>query len=271
MQKTLLAISLMTCCETGWSIELAPWYSRMFEIHPFITGLTQYSSSVQSSHGDFDRNLHANFLNGGVHVAAYNWAGEIDLSLAESSKRNFGFDSITFTGRYQIWDDVALIDPVSVVATLSFSSASRTAVNDIASFHHGKFKTIAHISVGKEFPCQQFWLSRFWSAVGAGFADVGSPWWHFYLCAEKNIFDRHRWMIFMESLVGCGSKSLSRKKSFHGYGPIAHRSVDFGINYRFSLECGLKVSLEYSYRVYAQNFPKNTNSAALSLLYPFGL
>lgn len=266
-----LFIILMSVHGMASAINLEPWYPRMFEIHPFLTGITQHSSSVQSPHGNFDHDLRANFLNCGAYVAYYDWSGELDLSLSESSLRSFGFDCFTCTGRYQIWDDVALVDPVSVVASVSLTAASRNALYDPSTFHHGKFESIVHVSVGKEIPYEQFWLSHFWGAIGLGTADVGSPWWHFYLCAEKNALDKHRWLVFIDSLIGCGGESLARNKPFHGYGPIAHRSVDLGIDYRYSFECGLKASLGYSYRLYARNFPKNTNSFSFTLLYPFGL
>lgn len=270
MRKKLFAAFLITCVE-AWSLELAPWYPEMFEIHPFVRGLTQHSSCVDSPKGDFDRHLHANYLEGGVYAAAFDWAGELNVLFGESSYRSFGFDRCMVTGRYQIWDDVALVDPVSIIASFSLSSASRIAVDDIASFHHGKCEAMAHISIGKEFPCAQFWLSRFWSAVGIGIADVGSPWWHLHFCAEKNVLDTQRWRIFMDSLVGCGGQSLFCTESFHGYGPIAHRSIDLGIDYRYSFECGVDASLIYSYRIYSQNFPKDTSSLSVFFVYPFGL
>lgn len=266
-----LFLFLLAIHGTSCAVNLEPWYPRTYEINPFVTGITQLSTCVQSPHGNFERGLHANYLNCGVYAAAYEFGAELDLSLAESSIRSFGFDSFSCTGRYQLWDDVALVDPVSVIASISLKAATQTALNDIASFHHGKFETMMHVSVGKEFPCAQFWLSRFWGAVGLGIADVGSPWWHFYLCAEKNAFDKHKWKIFIDSLIGCGGESLSHCKKFHGYGPIAHRSVDLGVEYSYSFDFGLNASLGYFYRIYAQNFPKNTNSIAVTLLYPFGL
>lgn len=253
------------------AVNLEPWYPPLFEIQPFVSGLSQHSSSVESPHGNFEHGLHANFLNCGASISYFEWAGELDLSLAETSKRTFSFDHLSFTARYQIADDVALVDPLSVVASLTVNTASRTALTDIATFHHGRCEAIAHLSLGKEIPSGQFWFSRLWGALGMGMADKGSPWWHFHLCAEKNVFDRQRWMIFMDSLIGCGVNSLARHKSFHGYGSIAHRSVDLGVNYRYSFECGLQAFFGYSYRIYAQNFPQHTNSFLISILYPLGV
>lgn len=269
-RRTFFLLFMVLTCHVR-AINLEPWYPRIFEINPYATLLTQLSSAVQSPHGDFDRGLHANFFNSGAYAAYYDWGGELDVSFAESSERCFGFDSCGCTVRYLIWDDVALVDPLSVVASLSLRAVGKTALNDLSTFHHGRNEAVAHISAGKEVPFKQFWFSRFWGTVGFGIADAGSPWWHFHLSGERNACDKQRWRLFVDSLIGCGGRSLRCGKPFHGYGSISHRSVDVGADYRYTFESDLQATLSYCYRVYSRNFPKNTNSISLSFLYPFGL
>lgn len=252
------------------AVDLAPWYPRMFEIQPALEWTNQHSSCVASSRGNFKNGIHANFTSVSAAAAAFSWAGELDLVMADTSSRNFGFDSVYISGRYKIADDVSAVDPVSAVATLSVCSASKQALRDLTSFHHGKLEFIGHISVGKEFSSREFWISRFWGALGVGCADVGSPWLHARLCTEKNVQDQHGLMAFLDFLLGFGGKGISHHH-FHGYGPIAHRSIDLGVAYRYAFEWGLESSLCYSYRVWAENFPKNTNTFCLVLGYPFGL
>lgn len=249
---------------------LAPWYPRMFEIQPEIEWSSQHSNGAACGHKNRAKSLNANFFQASAAAAVFDYAAEIDLRLAESTYRNFGYDSLTISGRYLLADDVSGASPFSAIATLSVSSAARTAVRDLTSFHHGKLEGILHLSVGKESACGQFWTSRYWGTVGLGMADVGSPWLHARLCAEINHMDRHSGLIFVDGLVGFGQKDLSLHH-FKGYGPIAHRSLDVGLNYKYAFEMGLNVDIGYSYRLVARNFPKHTNNFYLALGYPFGL
>lgn len=269
MLRLLCAILLAFLPACISALHLAPWYPNVFEVQPKVSYLWQHSSRLDSSRGDFGPSLHANFLHSSVSMAYYDWYGELETLLAESSYRYFNFDSAALSVRYHLANDISLADPVSMVATFSVMQAIRKAVNDPTSFHHGKLEGIAHISLGKEYSCHEFWTDRLWGAVGLGLADVGSPWWHVQLNLERNWLDQQFLALFCDILVGWGGKGLPHR--FYGYGPIAHRSLDLGVNYQYSFNNGLKASCSYAYRIFARNFPKDTNSLMVSLVYPFGL
>jgi len=252
------------------AVELAPWYPRVFEVQPELGVRSQFSRKIASDHRNCHHSLHATFVNGSIAIPYYQWYGQVELEFADSSHRTFGVDHATMALCYQVLDDVSGVFPVSLVLSGSLSTATRAALNDLSSFHHGKFEGIVHIAVGKEFSSDQFWCSRFWGAVGLGVADVGSPWFHTKLCAEKNFCNQQRWSVFADGLFGIGDRTLSYQH-FHGYGPIAHRSVDLWMTYRREFDCGLRATIGGSYRVYAHNFPKQAISGLISFLYPFGL
>lgn len=253
----------------GVAMDLAPWYPRLFEFQPSIEVFSQHSRSIASDHGTFLKPLHANFVNCSVAFPYYNWCGELELLSAVSKPRHF--DNTSVTARYQLSNDVSGESFLSSVAALSVTSATRNALHDLSSFHHGRFEAIVHLSLGKEMDDNQFWSSRFWGTLGVGAADVGSPWIHFKLCAEKNYSDRSILSIFLESLYGFGGNALSKHKKFHGYGPIRHRSIDFCAFYSYILDGGQKLSLGCRYRVYARNFPDHAASISLTFLSPFAL
>lgn len=259
--------------------DLEPWFPTFFEVRTRIENLYQYSPSIASEHKAPKKTLQADFLNfsGGLAYsnpeATFQAEAQLELLFAESTHRSFGFDSGTLTARYQFCDDVALDYPVSVMMIFSATAAPRQALYDISSFHHGKMEAIAHLSVGKEFDRMDdpYWISRIWGAAGIGCADVGSPWAHGRLAFEKNASDQHQWALFVDGLMGLGGRSLSRHRHFHGYGPIAHRSVDLSLRYMHLMECQGRLSMTIGYRIYAQNFPQHTQSVLLSLFYPIGL
>lgn len=249
--------------------DLAPWHPKIFEFQPSVEVRSQHSRSIASDHGTFLKPLHANFINCSLAFPYYNWCGELELLSAASHRKHF--DSATVTARYQLSNDVPGESFFSSVAGLSITSATRNALYDLSSFHHGKFETLLHLSVGKEMDDNQFWDSRIWGALGFGIADVGSPWAYFKLCAEKNYSDRSIFSIFLDGLYGFGKNALSKHKKFHGFGSIQHRSIDFCSSYSCLFEDGQKLSLGCRYRVYARNFPDHAISVFLTFLYPFGL
>lgn len=263
-----LLLGLPALCS---ATELSPWYPPIFQVQPSITFLTQHSTSIASSHGDFHRCLDANFLHGSLSGAYYDWYGELEVLLAQDTHRNFGFDSATGTIRYLLSDDVPGESFFSSVVGISIRSATRPALEDLSSFHHGKFEGMLHLSLGKEFSSDQNWNTRFSGILGLGVSDVGSPWIYGRLGAEKYYCLNQQMGIFLDGLYGFGGNALSRKENFHGYGPIKHRSIDLCAEYSYLFEYGAKATLGASYRLYAYNFPKQAYSISVSFLYPFGL
>lgn len=253
------------------AMELSPWYPTEFEFQARADYVFQTYQSVAKKHGSFHHAANDNFLNLSLGVPYYDWYVDADLLLADTRHRNFGFDSLHIEGRYQLLDDVALADPISLIVSTVFSSASKTALHDISSFHHGQVEAAFFVSAGKEFDYQQFWTHRFWGTAGLGIADTGSPWITYGLHVDHNFCNRHRFDLSLEGLYGFGGKGLKSNKHFKGYGPIAHRSLDLGVCYTYKLPSEAELSFGYSYRVFARNFPENAQRYLLAFLYPFSL
>ena len=79
-----------------------------------------------------------------------------------------------------------------------------------------------------------------------------------------------RGKIFFHSLMGLGDKNLNLCH-FKGYGAIAHRSIDIGMQYSYLFENLSKLHLKYAYRVYAKNFPLNSQCFTIEYCYDFAL
>lgn len=250
--------------------ERMPWYPRYLEFQPRATYLYQEYRKVDTGKGTKRHASHDNFLALSLSGAYDRWAVEVETSAGATRHRTFSLSDISLTGRYLWMDDVSG-DAFSLTMGLTATQVLKLALHDISCFYHGGIEAEAHVAVGKEFDCEQFWLSHLWGVVGFGIADHGSPWVRADAAWEYNVWDRHRFRLFADSLWGLGRNNLSLRHHFHGYGPIRHQSIDIGLLYTRHFDWGAFVDLGYAYRVHAHNCPEQTNRVVVSFLYPFGL
>lgn len=249
--------------------EFEPWYGKYLEVHSRSKALYQTFREVETS--DKVKKYASNdlFLSESLEISFDKYLAEAEMVLAATREQSFNIDHLKFTGRYQIFDDIQ-DDPFSLVAGASLIQVGEPALHDPASFHHGRFEVETHLSLGKEISYQDLWLKRYYSVVLFGFSSY-SPWFKFETVYQQNYADKHEIELFLRGLIGLGSRSL-RLNHFKGYGPIRHRSYDVGCKYRYLLESiDSYLTVEYAYRFYAKNFPKNVNQVAVSFFYPFGL
>lgn len=251
--------------------DLMPWLSRDYEIQ--LRPTFQYASyrKIESPHRDIHHSGNPRFYTVSGGISRYDLSGEVEATLANSHPRqNPACDNFRVTARYRLLNDVGGNDPISLVTGLTLTQAFKHSVRDPSSFHHGKGEAELHLSIGREKPCEQFWLSRWWGVLGFGCADQGSPWVRLDFDWERNWWDVHQVRLYAHTLWGLGHHDFNSIKTFHGYGPIGHQSVDLGIRYSYLL-CSGMLSIEYAYRVYSQNFPSHVNLFTISFLYPIGL
>lgn len=194
---------------------------------------------------------------------------EFEVTQARTRRQRGDIDQIKMTGRY-VWQDDIAGDPLSLTTGLSYIQAFQSSLKDVSSFHHGLYNAEGFISIGKESSDEALWDSRWWSILALGIAEQGSPWLRFHLNYEKRWWEKNEMKIFFHSLWGFGHNKL-RLSHFHGYGPIRHQSIDIGLRYTYLLEFYGSASLEYSYRIYAYNFPAYAHHVLAQLLYTFGL
>ncbi|HRD55367.1 MAG TPA: hypothetical protein PLC42_03115 [Parachlamydiaceae bacterium] len=249
--------------------ELKPWYGDYLVGESRSKVLFQQFRKVATSKGKTSYKANDFFLSQSFAFSYDRYAAEVELVAAATRAQNFNLDHLKLTGRYQILDDI-VEDPVSMVVGFSLIEAGRPALHDLSSFHHGLLELELHAAIGKEISYGEFWLKRYFALFAIGFGQ-GSPWLRAECSYAQNYCELHQFEVFLASLFGLGGKSL-RVASFHGYGSIRHQSVDVGLKYSYLLEnVGGVLSLDYSYRIYAMNFPKNANRLCLTFFYPFGL
>jgi hypothetical protein len=268
----LKKIFILTCLPfLMHATELKPWYGNSLVLESRSKVLYQQFNKLATTH---DRKYVSNdvFLTESLNVYLAQYAAEVEMTLAKTHKQHFNIDCLRLTGRYQFMDTV-IDDPYSLVAGLTITQAGKPALYDPASFHHGLVNFEAHLSVGKEIASYHTWLHRYFTVLGVGISSgppKSKPWFRADFGYLHNFCDAQQIELFINTLFGLGRHNL-KVHSFRGYGPVRHQSVDLGVRYTKVLECGAKLIGEYSYRVWAKNFPKNANRVEIAMYYPLGL
>ncbi len=252
-----------------YATDYKPWTSeRELELYPRFDYAFEHYSRINSADGSENDSGNDHFYTLGVSGSYTPYSVELEVQLANSNHRSFGFDHAQLTGRYHWLNDI-VGDPVSLAFGASLSGVSSTAVREIGSFHHGEFEAEAFISFGKECTCLDTWTTRWWGVTGIGIANHGSPWVFSEFVWEKKLCD-YNLELFAELLVGLGDRALNIHH-FHGYGSVEHRSLDLGTRLHYHTHCyGIWIA-ELAQRVWGYNFPQNATIIQLSVVYPFGL
>lgn len=266
--QQLLLIFLLFFPVILHGIELKPWYFPNYQLQGKIDYRFQSYQSVDAPHkkGHYSSNDH--FVDGSFIFVKDFFSYQLMAEGADTKKRNFDWDHIGLTARYQ-WLDDNIGDSLSLTTGLTLKRAWREAVNDISSFHHGRNEAFLHVAFGKQNIKGSQWLSRWWGVLGIGTADRWTPWIVANATYEWNFCERHRLSLYVDSLWGCGRRKL-HVNDFGGYGPIDHRSIDIGLSYCYELDYYGLISIDFAHRVYAHNYPDNANLLTISYTYPFG-
>jgi len=250
--------------------DLMPWTQIDLLFYPRFETLFQHYNHINTSSGLKARRARDYFFTLGFYGCYDEWCAEIEATCASTKNREFGLDNFRITGKYRLNNDI-IGDQISLMLGATCERATKIAVRDISSFHHGRNALQLHLSAGKERTCYDTWLSRWWTVTTLAIADHGSPWWRAMFIWEKNSRDTLFLRCFVHTLFGMGNESLNLDDSFRGYGSIHHGSVDIGARLtKITTHNGIWY-IEYARRVWAQNFPEQVNLLKISLIYPFSL
>jgi hypothetical protein len=250
--------------------ERMPWYGKSLEIEPRLTYLYQNFQDFKAGPHSLCYPSNDHFIIASIGSSYDRYAVEYEFVVSSTRYLSTGMDCQRLTGRTLILNDVTG-DPISLTAGVTLTQASPGGVKDPGSFHHGRVEMEWHGALGKEWSCDSTWESRAWVVAGLGLADSGSPWIRADAAWENNYMDTHLLGIFVNTLWGLGGNSVHSLRRFDGYGPIHHQSVDWGIRYAYTFCGNYMLTLAYSRRVYAENFPLNANLCMATLYVPFGL
>jgi len=253
------------------AFEESPWLDFPYEFHFRSSIEGSYYSSINDGQKvscythSFNEQLN---LNLGVVTLS-----QIDLQLemeAFKTKATTGsLESLGAQCRYQLLDDIQG-DPISLTFGASFRFVPDHALNDPYTPYHELLNLEGTVCIGKEFDQVFNWVKRTFLLLGAGMANTGSPWARF-----NSLFEMHRqhhvFGAFLQGYFGFGSTHHVNVNHFHGYAKIAHQSIDVGLLYRYLFDIWGTLSIELSYRPYAQSFPSNFSKIEIRYNLPFSL
>jgi len=265
MLKLILLIFPLICAGT----DLKPWFGNDYEAEFRATILYQNYSSLATPDKNYKRNDNDTFSTLSAAYPFKRYSGEFEATAAHTKHQSCCWDNYRFTGRYKWFDDIR--DQFSLVTSITIQEPMTRALNDVSSFHHGHLEGEFCLSYGKKYgyPCSSDYIYRWWNVLGVGSADQGSLWYRAEGTWECNIWDIHRFRVFGHILWGAGGNDLN-PYDFHGYGSIRHRSADVGVRYEYRIPGWGSLNFQYAHRVYASNFPQQTNLLMFQYYYPFG-
>lgn len=251
--------------------ELRPWCGAIYDLDIRGKATLQQFQWIDTQCGKVKRPECDGFYTvGALGVPKEMMSVELELSALSSRHRVFGMQALRLTGRCFLLNDI-VGDPVSLATGITVSQIFHAARRNIATFDHGGIACEGHVAIGKEYSCEQFWVSRWWGVLALGIADVGYPWLRANLAWERNWWERHQLKVFMESIWGFGGQDLMLSCRFPGYGNIQFQAIDTGVRYGFRLDNNTLLTIAYAYRVYGRNCPRNVNLLQLEITYPYGL
>lgn len=190
---------------------------------------------------------------------------------AKTNHHHFSFSAFALRARSQLTNDL-VGDPFSSMVGLEFRRVSHLAVTDRSLPYHGKYEIEGQLSIGKEETCGPTWLSRKWLALGLGIvANEGCPWLQLQLYFEKNLCDVGSWGAFVKGGAGFGNHRLHLKRHFDGYSHIRYRTVDVGAFFTRKIGDFGTLEADYSFRVFARNYPAYVSTFLVQLTIPWAI
>lgn len=262
----LLLMAPFICCAT----DLKPWFGNDYEAELRVTTLFQSYDSLQiPNYHPYAYFSNDTFTTLSAIYPFKRYSGEFEITGAHTHHQSHCIDNYRITGRYKWLDDIE--NRFSLVTSITLGEPMTRALNDVSSFHHGHIEGEACVSFGKKygFPCSKNYIFRWWNVIGIGIAEEGSTWYRTDAAWEWNFRNRYQLRGFVNMLWGTGKNNLN-PHGFRGYGSIRHQSIDFGIRYAYTIVGWGTLNFQYARRVYAYNFPENTNLLLFEYYYPFG-
>lgn len=271
MLNRWIALSLVTLPSLALCLDEEPWFGDVYEFRADSGFSYSYFNHVQ---GAITQPSHAsnNYLvfGGMGFTPSEDIDVDLDIELARTPRQNFSFRSGAMQARYRFLDDISG-DPVSVVAGFNMRGVGAKSVKDISSPYASYLNFELTAAVGKEHTYQSTWTLRGYGLAAIGLAVHGYPWVRAYGSFEGNYQDTHRGCVFTEGYFGCGGKEHVNVNHFRGWGYVQHDSIDIGVAYKYKFNLWGMLSIAYSCRVFAHNYPEYEQRATIRYDIPFSI
>ena len=199
-----------------------------------------------------------------------NWEGAVDLDLAKTTHLGFGVERTGIQVRRLLLDDI-VGDPFSLAVGGQLFFVPTGRLQDPSTPYHARENIEIGISAGKEIDRFDRFRFRLFAFCGVGRGRCGSPWFRLKKAIGGKIGNAQRWGLFGEGLFGTGDEQRIDPDRFRGYGNIAHRSVDLGVEYGYLFGTWGSLHVKYAYRVYVHAFPGRASLLQCEYRLPFSV
>lgn len=234
--------------------------SFLYRMYPFVSGAV--NPSTYSSKDRFTQ-----IEMGGV--VAPNMDLELLIEFADTRKQRLGTQSAGGQVAYQLFDDY-VGDILSYTPSVNIRFVSSRSLKDVSCIYHYSWNFEIGQAIGKEWSFDDRWIFKPYLFLGVGQANKGSPWIRSFIQLEGSYYQKHLLSLICDGYFGFGKNHFVNIDAFNGYAQVYHQSVDLGLKYKFHISPIFgDVSLSYSYRVFAKNFPSHANSFEFMYSLPF--
>ncbi len=252
MKKAFLAL-LLSAPFTLSSEEAIPYIDRV--LVPTVHGSLSYESIAGYARGNrlIKESTQTGYLEGGLSIAPYPYLF-IDISASgfKTDKDPVTLESFTQTLSYLVCDDT-IGDPLALSVTASVSEVLSRALHNPVSFRKGLFEFELRSAQAIERECCPALNYRLFAMEGLGIAEAA--FWLRGACGAEFLSEYgHRFGSKLIGSYGFGDDSLCLHE-FHGYGPLAFRTIDCAFYYQRRTDDWSYYSIELIYRAYAKNAP----------------
>ncbi|MCK4934388.1 MAG: hypothetical protein KAR79_02260 [Simkaniaceae bacterium] len=254
-----------------YSLDVKPWFHDLWQIYFTPSYAYSYYPSVAGGVKPSHYSSHNQLISYDLGVSFLEkWDTQIEVEFARSSKLDWGARSGAMQVRYLVLDDVAG-DFISLTVGGNLRWVPSRNLRDVSCPYHSHFNAELGVGLGKEIDRVFNWLYRVYGYMGVGIANHGAPWIKPLAAFEFNYRNRHRYKVFSEGYFGFGSLDRVNIRSFYGYGKVQHQSVDIGGTYEYLFKIWGSFSFDYSFRVYAHNYPQFESRFKFAYNFPFSI
>jgi hypothetical protein len=271
MKRRVLLVFLLLQAAPLPAMNRQPWLGNLYEFEGAIVQEHTHSNTVSTTHGRQHKSLHSDYTKALLSVtpSTHIHAG-IELDLAKTQKKGYGFDSFKAAMCYSWLNDIAG-DAISLTTGLRASVSTASRVADLSSINHGICELEANLAIGKEFGYSGNGFYRAWTAGFVGSAGKGSPWIGAECHFERVIHDKHYMGIFLLAEKGTSSHKLSKHTHFRRWASIGYEFEDVGVRYAFKEAWLASAYIQVAKRIHAHFCPRNSWSVQIGITIPFSL
>ncbi|MEN9343411.1 MAG: hypothetical protein RLZZ453_198 [Chlamydiota bacterium] len=253
------------------TLETRPWFHQLYEFDFETRFAYRHFSKVEGASVQLRSPLNDRELRMDMGFTPYPlFDVRAELEFAQVGSINWSFQSAALQSRLGIWDDI-VGDPVSITVGVDIRGVNGHLLKSVAVPYASEFNLELTCSCGKEWATGAFWRMHTYGFLAVGQGNRGYPWTRGSVVFQYNLLDTHRFTLFTDGLFGFGGKQHVDVDHFHGWAPFQHQSIDVGGAYGYHLGVYGTLTLTYSYRIFAHNFPEGVQSGMLAYTIPFCL